>query len=1492
MSWRYFGNKKRNVSLYCLELTPPPNAPLWRAIGANAVFFDGKATEWRFYRDEIPGHRVKNMSEKRRSIILVAISCLPIFHCLFLHEFPANGRVFRRTCNFFSSCCLLMKKRIKPSISSKRHITARRPKTSRRLGAAFQILEARQLLAGDLLSACDVPAESNDSNIVLSSAAQIAEPSVTNSHGQASERSTAVDDDGNQIAGYFGEPFDLGISADTVVQSIFVPEQAPDTLDVSLTHRGVTYDVSLERNDQRGSAFNVLIQTADGSLVPFDAGPSEVYFGQVAGRPELSVRAMYSEGGLQGEIVDQDGRRVLQFVPVESVQQKGEEQQGEVQHYVGHSTWSHETETGETDSDEALSKDSLELIDAADDTSAETAGYEGSPSEVFVAPPVQAFPSPVVTQAASSGVVLNQVTVKRAVIGFDVTSGAFSQGYSNNMQSLINNIEFFVEDQGEGSLNTVWTRDALVEFEIGTIIVRTDPGTDPYVIDGRDETTTETLSYIRNRWNNNLDASLVPSGELQQSNHNLVHAMTRNAGSAAGWSYVGTISENSRYSVGRGGDKDFWRGVAKHEIGHTWGLGHSHGRQEQEPNGLQMGIMWNPSRHIAFNTDEASTVLAERNSSGLTDIGPLTTYNIRPRGVRDDFSVIGAGPFSLDVLDNDFDANNDGLFLTGFSDYRDLDRPTKEGGAVSVLIGAGDRGQDIVSYTPPIGFTGVDEFYYNIAQDSGGQTAWGYVTIDVQSSLIGVDTTQNLFVYDPGTLQSPVFSGATRITPDTFGDISWDMPVSASVNDAAPGSVNAFNRDQVYGSVDTTFSHKLAVGNWQVTLNMSDWSRDVDNQFVMAEGVTRLSDIDHAAGANTTQSFDVFVDDGFLDLTFGDSDTSDKLWSVNRISIQRIGDPPTRIVPNLDRYDYDPGTADSPVFDNGTAARITDETYGDIDWVGNVSSADRGSAEGNGYNRDFVSGTNDATFQHPVKPGVWNITVNMHDPTSDLDNMFLVAEGQTLLEGIDRLNAGSQPLSNGTMTRSVIVTDGVLDLTFGDADTSNKGWAVNRIVLTRIADAPIIVSGTETEFIYDAGTLTSPLFNQNGVIATRLTSQTQGDVNWSRAVDDVDRGNGNDYNRDLVFSDLDTVLYHKVGNGQWQVTLNMSDPDEDITNMFVRAEGETRLSAVNNLIGENQTLGFNVTVTDGVMDLRFGDADTVNKRWAINRLILTKVGDLPVVAGDDTYNVGEDGVLTVSAAEGLLVNDLPASDDYEINQIPVADPAHGSVFLSVDGSFTYAPNADFHGSDSFVYRVGDGNSTDTAMVTIDVTPQLDLESVQISNDPVTRDPAFGHSVIDVIRVTFDGLVSEVLPGGFAVQPISGGDGFAPQVTLSHSDGKTTATLGFSGGPSSMVHQHGSLIDGEYRLVVDGSKILDSQDQMMDADGNGTAGGTLEITDGFFAKYGDFDGDGTVGLADFAVFRSAFGNSIQDSGFDDSVDYDRSGSVGLSDFAAFRSSFGN
>lgn len=123
----------------------------------------------------------------------------------------------------------------------------------------------------------------------------------------------------------------------------------------------------------------------------------------------------------------------------------------------------------------------------------------------------------------------------------------------------------------------------------------------------------------------------------------------------------------------------------------------------------------------------------------------------------------------------------------------------------------------------------------------------------------------------------------------------------------------------------------------------------------------------------------------------------------------------------------------------------------------------------------------------------------------------------------------------------------------------------------------------------------------------------------------------------------------------------------------------------------------------------------------------------PPVAVPDTYTVDEDEVLNQDAAGGVLANDTDediVAPDMVVPGVnlfvhdedpstmaiePLVNVTHGTLELRRDGSFTYTPNLDFNGVDTFVYNVTDGRliSNEPTTVTINVTP--------INDAPLARD---------------------------------------------------------------------------------------------------------------------------------------------------------------------------
>ena len=100
---------------------------------------------------------------------------------------------------------------------------------------------------------------------------------------------------------------------------------------------------------------------------------------------------------------------------------------------------------------------------------------------------------------------------------------------------------------------------------------------------------------------------------------------------------------------------------------------------------------------------------------------------------------------------------------------------------------------------------------------------------------------------------------------------------------------------------------------------------------------------------------------------------------------------------------------------------------------------------------------------------------------------------------------------------------------------------------------------------------------------------------------------------------------------------------------------------------------------------------------------VVEAGNGAPTAVADGYAVDEDGSLTPNAGTGVLANDDDPDND-GLTAVLGAGPSHALTFeLNGDGSFTYVPEPDFNGEDSFTYHATDGTlSSGTVTVTITV----------------------------------------------------------------------------------------------------------------------------------------------------------------------------------------------
>jgi VCBS repeat-containing protein len=111
-------------------------------------------------------------------------------------------------------------------------------------------------------------------------------------------------------------------------------------------------------------------------------------------------------------------------------------------------------------------------------------------------------------------------------------------------------------------------------------------------------------------------------------------------------------------------------------------------------------------------------------------------------------------------------------------------------------------------------------------------------------------------------------------------------------------------------------------------------------------------------------------------------------------------------------------------------------------------------------------------------------------------------------------------------------------------------------------------------------------------------------------------------------------------------------------------------------------------------------------------ITVNAVNDAPTAA-DDAYTTAEDTALTENTP-GVLDNDSDPDHD-TLSAVLVSKPNHGTLTLNANGSFTYRPDANFNGSDSFIYRANDGSvASDSATVNLTVTASNDSPTVTVA----------------------------------------------------------------------------------------------------------------------------------------------------------------------------------
>lgn len=222
-------------------------------------------------------------------------------------------------------------------------------------------------------------------------------------------------------------------------------------------------------------------------------------------------------------------------------------------------------------------------------------------------------------------------------------------------------------------------------------------------------------------------------------------------------------------------------------------------------------------------------------------------------------------------------------------------------------------------------------------------------------------------------------------------------------------------------------------------------------------------------------------------------------------------------------------------------------------------------------------------------------------------------------------------------------------------------------------------------------------------------------------------------------------------------------------------------------------------------------------------------------AGPDALDDAVSAVEDVPTTGNVLTND----DDggAAVSAHLWRAPVNGTIVLNADGSFTYTPNANFHGTDTFVYRaVDETDAFDEATVTITIAAVNDAPTAIPEDYSMYGDSAFVVSAQSgVLSNDADGdaltarLVTTTTHGTLSLNP-DGSFSYTPDPGYVGDDGFTYAAEDGDGAsdiasvrlvvfPEPSTNQPPTATDGAVTTEQDTATAVDVSTLTSDSDGD-------------------------------------------------------------------------
>ncbi len=787
--------------------------------------------------------------------------------------------------------------------------------------------------------------------------------------------------------------------------------------------------------------------------------------------------------------------------------------------------------------------------------------------------------------------------------------------------------------------------------------------------------------------------------------------------------------------------------------------------------------------------------------------------NLPPDAVDDGpFTVAeDSGATVLDVRANDTDPTGDAFLVTSVT------QPANG----TVTITGGGTGVD---FTPSANFNGTTTFTYTITDQVGGGIDTATVTVNVTAvndaptaAADGYATNEDtlLTVPAPGVLGNDGDVDGNPITASLVSNVSngalnlntdGSFTYTPNLNYVGSDSFTYQANDGALNSNIVTVTITVNAVNDAPVASPEGYITDEDTPLnVAAPGVlANDNDVDGnpltaAVVTNPANGVLVLNTDGSFtytpNLNFNGSDSftyqaNDGALNSNTvtvsITVNPINDSP---VPNGDTY----ATNEDTPLNVAAPGVLSNDTDPDGDTL--TAILDSNPANGtvtlnaNGsftYTPNLNFSGSDSFTYHPTdgvdEPASVTVTINVNpvnDPPVATADGYATNEDTPLniaAPGVlgNDTDAESSPLtaslvsdvSNGTLTLNA---DGSFtytpDANFSGSDsftyqandgTTNSNVATVTITVNGVNDAPNAVddSGTTLE---DNNTFIDLLGNDTDVDGDTLTivggtQPSHGIASFNAMGYDVI------YQPAVNFNGIDTFTY-TISDGHGgsdtatvTVTVNpVNDAPTAVADGYATNEDTPLNIAAPGVLGNDTdpeasplTAAIVANASNGTVTLNadgsfsytpnanFSGSDsftyqandgTLNSAAATVTITVNAVNDAPT-ATDDSYTASENLALNI-AAPGVLGNDTDA-DGNPLTAAVVTNPTNGTVTLNANGSFTYTPNTDYIGGDSFTYQANDGTTnSNTATVSLNV---VENQPPTVVNDSITTNEDTAGSI--------------------------------------------------------------------------------------------------------------------------------------------------------------------